>query len=607
MSIMLSPGVRTRELDFSMYAGSVSTCIVGMVGGATKGPIGVPTYITNPTDFVRIFGDPSVSEGDYGTISALLFLQKGNALWYVREENGNAVQPHVTFSGVESESSKKVTLGVVDSELPNDGLVVGGLVEVVISSSLVGVDKTFTFTVLDGEGLEGLMGRIRDEIALDGHISEYYTVSGTGKDIDFIPVTIDGGVLSVEVDTDLVNISGIVLEELEVVVEDVLIVRHKDKGTYGQKYSARVVDVDGDLFTFVTYEGNVIRDSFRASIHEDSPKYIGNKLSEFFEFEVVLGGAHRLSNSDKKLLVGGDNGLPLAVEDVVGVGNRGLSSLSNPNTMDINILCAPGRSEVGVINKVLSICESRSDCFGIIDTPLGLTPVQAVDFHNGVLGGVDDPSAPLNTSFGAVYYPWVRVVNPSNSSPVWVPPSAVVLGVYAVNDQLGNPWFAPAGLSRGRLGNVLLTERDLTEGEMDLLYGNDNAINPLINYRRQGYVVWGQRTLQREDTALDRVNVRRLMLYVRKVIAASSAYLVFEQNDATTWGRWNNMVTSFLDTVKKGRGIEEFKVQMDSTTVTPSNVDRNEMPGKVLIKPTKTAEFVVIDFVLTSQGATFNS
>jgi phage tail sheath protein FI len=159
-------------------------------------------------------------------------------------------------------------------------------------------------------------------------------------------------------------------------------------------------------------------------------------------------------------------------------------------------------------------------------------------------------------------------------------------------------------LTRGRLNLVIDSERDLSETETDLLYGNDNAVNPIINYRKQGFVVWGQRTLQRDDTALDRVNVRRMLLYVRKLVATSSAYLVFEQNDTGTWTRWTNMVTPFLENIKKSRGLYEYMVVMDSTTVSAANIDRGEMPGKILLKPTKTAEFIVIDFVLKNTGAT---
>jgi hypothetical protein len=145
----------------------------------------------------------------------------------------------------------------------------------------------------------------------------------------------------------------------------------------------------------------------------------------------------------------------------------------------------------------------------------------------------------------------------------------------------------------------------MSEDEMNLLYGNDNAINPIINFRRQGFVIWGQRTLQREDTALDRVNVRRLMLYVRKIISASSAFVVFEQNDVATWNLWKSMINPFLEGIMRARGLYEYKVAMDATIVTAAHIDRNEMPGQVMLRPTKSAEFVTIDFVLKSTGATF--
>ena len=174
------------------------------------------------------------------------------------------------------------------------------------------------------------------------------------------------------------------------------------------------------------------------------------------------------------------------------------------------------------------------------------------------------------------------------------------------NDNVGQPWFAAAGLNRGMLNTVVALEVTLDEGKRDALYGNGNAVNALVNYKQQGFTIWGNKTLQRKTSALDRINVRRLMNMVRKAIAATSAYLIFEQNDSLSWSQWKNQVDPYLESIKRSRGLDDFMTKMDEETVTPYYKDRNMMPGKVWINPTRTTEFIPIDFILTNSGAQFN-
>jgi phage tail sheath protein FI len=174
----------------------------------------------------------------------------------------------------------------------------------------------------------------------------------------------------------------------------------------------------------------------------------------------------------------------------------------------------------------------------------------------------------------------------------------------AQTDRNYHVWFAPAGLKRGLLKLSLETEVNLGKEDTDLLYGNGNVINPIVNYKGKGIVIWGQRTATREASAVDRINVRRMMMQVRKTVEESTAYFVFDPNDETTWRSWKNQISPYLDTIVVGRGFREYKIVMDETTVTDEARDRNEMPGIVYIKPTKTAEFIPIDFVLVAQSAT---
>jgi hypothetical protein len=615
---MVSPGVKTRELDFSMYASAISTCVVGMVGGASKGPIGIPTFCTNPTEFARIFGEP-IDEDDYGAISAMLFLEKGSALWYVREDNGDADFATIVFDGTEDPvldpgEIQIETLTVVGTVTADPG---GDLDVTVTCAGLAGFPKTYTFGILKDDTAGQVATYIRYQLELDATLTALWDVGGTGADVTLTAKSALADVPSLQMEilanahgvtpaTSVNTQVGVAPSTTATPVTGIFTITYYEKGTYGEQYSAKISDVSGLDFTLTLYKANTVIETFATSLDELSTKYIGNKTVDGFTFTVDIQTATIVNAVAKTALSGGDNGLPLLASDVIGVGSRGLNALANPNTIDISVIAAPGRTEATVIAKMLEICESRADCFAIIDPPIGLTVTDVLKFHNGTLGGLTDPTSALDNSFGAMYYPWTKVVNPTTAVSEWVPPSAVVLGALAVNDDLANPWFAPAGLTRGRVNQVISVERDLTEADMDLLYGSDNAINPIINYRRQGFVIWGQRTLQREDTALDRVNVRRMMLYIRKIVATSSAFVVFEQNDVSTWSTWTNMITPFLENVKNGRGLYEYQIQMDASTVTDAHIDRNEMPGKILVRPTKTAEFIVIDFVLKSTGASFS-
>jgi phage tail sheath protein FI len=180
-----------------------------------------------------------------------------------------------------------------------------------------------------------------------------------------------------------------------------------------------------------------------------------------------------------------------------------------------------------------------------------------------------------------------------------------MIAAYAYNDNTAEVWYAPAGLNRGHLSTPLKADYNPTKGEHDLLYGDGNAVNPIATFKQDGLNIWGQRTLKRTPSALDRVNVRRLLLYLEKVLATATRSLVFEPNDSSTWLSFRNLVTPLLDSVKTRRGITEFKVVCDATVNTPDVIERNEMKAMIYIKPTKTAEFIQLNFIVTSQNSSF--
>ena len=275
---------------------------------------------------------------------------------------------------------------------------------------------------------------------------------------------------------------------------------------------------------------------------------------------------------------------------------RAINAISNPDEFDINLLATPGvihSLHSTVTNHAIDKVEDRADAFFILDgSPYGATIQQAIDNVKA-----------LDSNYVGTYHPWVKILDSVKGRPTWVPPSVVLPGVYANNDRIGQEWFAPAGLNRGGLTEVLEAETRLTNAERDDLY--ENRINPIASFPGQGVVVFGQKTLQGKPSALDRINVRRLLINLRKFIASTSRFLVFEQNTSSTRNRFLNIVNPYLEQVQANSGLTAFRVVMDDSNNTPDVVDRNQLVGQIFIQPTRTAEFIVLDFVVQPTGAAF--
>ena len=275
---------------------------------------------------------------------------------------------------------------------------------------------------------------------------------------------------------------------------------------------------------------------------------------------------------------------------------RAINSISNPDEFDINLLVTPGvihGLHSTVTNHAISKVEARADAFYVMDAT-GM---------NDTIDTVKSTVKTLDTNYAGTYYPWVKIVDRDTNSPVFVPPSVVLPGVISFTDSVAHEWFAPAGLNRGGLTNVTEAKTRLTHAERDSLY--DNRINPIASFPGQGVVVFGQKTLQSRPSALDRINVRRLLIALRKFIASTSRFLVFEQNTSATRNRFLNIVNPYLEQVQSNSGLSAFRVVMDDTNNTPDVVDRNQLVGQIFIQPTRTAEFIVLDFVVQPTGATF--
>jgi hypothetical protein len=275
---------------------------------------------------------------------------------------------------------------------------------------------------------------------------------------------------------------------------------------------------------------------------------------------------------------------------------QALNLISNQDEYDINLILAPGiinSVHTAVASKIIDVCEDREDCFAIID------PV----IYGKNVGDATEQAETRDSNFAAMYWPWIKVPDSQIGTQRWVPPSVAVSGIYAFNDKVAHEWFAPAGLNRGTIDTAIQAERKLTNSDRDTLY--DSSVNPIATFPGQGVTIFGQKTLQKKSSALDRVNVRRLLIRVKKFIAASSRFLVFEQNTAATRQRFLNIANPFLDRVKAQSGLTEFRVIMDNTNNTPDTIDRNQLVGQLFLQPARTAEFIVLDFTIQATGASF--
>ena len=275
-----------------------------------------------------------------------------------------------------------------------------------------------------------------------------------------------------------------------------------------------------------------------------------------------------------------------------------LNLLKNQDEYDINLVLLPGlcdnfSNHQATITKAIDVCEDRGDCFVLVD-PVG---------YGYSLTDATTRGDARDTNYASMYWPWVQVPDNQAGTTRWVPPSVVMSGVYAFNDKVAHPWFAPAGLNRGGIDTAIQAERKLTHSNRDDLY--ESNINPIATFPGQGIVAWGQKTLQKKPSALDRVNVRRLLIKLKKFIASTSRFLVFEQNTSATRNRFLNIVNPYLEQVQSNSGLNAFKVIMDDTNNTPDVVDRNILYGQIFVQPTRTAEFIVLDFTVQPTGATF--
>lgn len=350
-----------------------------------------------------------------------------------------------------------------------------------------------------------------------------------------------------------------------------------------------------------SYSGSVpfIYDSSRESTHVKMRKFVVG-------FQGGFDGQSPATpiNVGSDIIPGNTQGLDCT--DINAAGSiaykQCLSALGNADEFDINMIVTPGithQHHSYVTNLVVDTCEKRGDCFYIMD--LNVTPAT-----EGSVGQIDEIvgyADSYDTNYAASYYPWVKILDTNTNKVITVPPSVVLPAVYAANDKVSAEWFAPAGLNRGGITQAVQVCDRTTHEERDTLY--EGKVNPIAAFPGQGICVWGQKTLQNEASALDRINVRRLLIKIKKFFASTSKYLVFEQNVASTRNKFLSIVNPYLENVQQRSGLYAFQVVMDDTNNTPDLIDRNVLYGQIYLKPTKTSEFIILDFNILATGASF--
>lgn len=571
----LSPGVRWKEIDLSHYTPALSTTSVGLVGTATKGPLNKRRLIGNLEQLIQVFGYPSPSHP--GLYAAQEYLREGNQLWYIRVESEDKPAEVATI--------EIPLLGgsTADFYAKDAGTFYNGnIIKIVHSNPLntthtkAGSDGTagaFTFT------LNGPLVPKTVKVAVPGSTEAVDNGAGvlTGTGITGT-VNYTTGAISVTFTTP--------------------------------PGGSAVVRAQGQYFTTFNLEIYKVIGA-RSYVIESFRNLTLNNLLENF-YQKILASSNMLALptlatlpvAGSYVLAGGDDGLTDItpgdyIGKIVGTQALGLQAFANAEEIDVNTVAVPGITFPAVTQALIALGETRRDCMVLPDPPQALDVESAIDWIDGA--GEFSAQNAINSSYAAVYYPWVKINDSYNDTEVLIPPSAFALAAFARTDQQANIWYAPAGGKRGKVLGSIGVERTLNEGQRTTLY--INRLNPISDFIASGILIWGQKTAQVESSDLDRVAARRTLLYIEKVIVTALQPLVFEPNNKYTWARAESIVQPFLDGFVAKGGLFYGKMVCNDKTNTPDVVGRNEMVANVFLKLPKSAEFITVNFIMLATGA----
>ena len=562
---LISPGVLARENDNSFVSQQPVTVGAAIIGPTVKGPVQIPTVVTTYSDYVNKFGTTFLSGGqEYSyltSISAYNYFQNGGTSLLVARVASGSFTP-ASASILASGSTIAFTLKTI-----SEG------------------------TIMNNSGSEGTNGILSSGSAdnVRWQIANRDTGSGTfsllirqGNDTTTEPVVLETWT-NLSLDPTQPNYIARVI------------------GDSYQSYnsSENYIQVNG---TFP----NQSRYVYISAVNRPTPYYFDNNGTAQAQYtsSIPLNASGAFNNATGDLFYGGGAKYYSAISGTANI--QGISASNYDNMINLmanqddyrfNSITIPGLTIFDNSTQVTNLAnnvQSRGDAILVADTrPYGAQLSQTIT-----------SATSINNSYVATYWPWLQTIDPGTGQLVWVPASTMIPGVYAFNDSVSEPWFAPAGINRGGLSTVVRAERKLSQtNRNDLYVGN---VNPIATFPGTGVVVYGQKTLQKKASALDRVNVRRLLIALKSYISQVANNLVFEQNTIATRNAFLSQVNPYLESVQQRQGLYAFRVIMDDSNNTPDVIDRNQMIGQIYLQPTKTAEFIYLDFNITPTGATFS-
>ncbi len=574
---IVSPGVFTNEVDQSFLPAGVAAIGAAVIGPTQKGPAGIPTTITSYSDFVQTFGG-SFSSGSGASENSYKYMTNYMAQEYLKYADTLTVVR--ILAGAYGPSSAAVT----SSGFPLDSFTLTTLSD--------GADQNSTGTEGVNNALtNGTVNNLRWEVSNVSNTKGTFTLLIRRGDDTSKRKTILEQYNNLTLDPNSNNYIARVVGDQSFTLKDS---GTSDpflqlSGSFVNRSKYVRVAVDRTTYNYLDVNGNVRDGSLSGSL----PQAVSGTFSGGSDGTVVHPRAFYDEISDTNT-----QGFNLGVAGTENAYNDAIFLLKNQDEYDINLLALPGlvdnfANHSTVLSTALSAMEDRSDAFLLID------PVE----YGATLSTAAAKAEARDSNYAAEYWPWLKIPDVDLGRNIWVPASTLIPSVYAFNDRVAAPWFAPAGLNRGGLDIVVQTERKLTQSNRDTLY--ESAVNPIATFPNTGVVVYGQKTLQKKASALDRVNVRRLLIAAKKFVASSTKFLVFENNTAATRNRFLSLVNPYFENVQQRQGLFAFKVVMDETNNTPDVIDRNEMRGAIYLQPAKTAEFIIIDFNILPTGASF--
>jgi uncharacterized protein len=558
----VSPGVTTSEIDNTFLLGQPVQAGAALLGPTVKGPVEIPTLVTSYSDYVNRFGDVLISGSNtysyLTSISAYNYFQNGGTSLLVARVVSGVYSPatSTTISNYLNPTSSSFALETI-----SEGIIMNNSGSEISGSLVSGSKENVRWEITNsntGSGTFNVLVRRGDDRANDKIILESWNnVSLDPNSSRYIAKVIGDQILEYNSTTNQVEITS---------------------GSFAnQSRYVRVKNIT-PLPNYLDNNGTPVS-AYTASIPQNGSGSFSGATG------TVIAGANFYQN------------ISTQSQGVTGSDYTNMVNLlSNKDDYQFNILSTPGllnEHHTSTISTIISNTITRGDNLYVVDM---------VDY-DGVLTDVVTQASSRNTSYAATYWPWVRILDPATGKQVHVPASTLIPGVYAYNDKVSAPWFAPAGINRGGLSMVLSAKQKLSQGDKDTLY--ENNINPLATLPKTGVCVFGQKTLQKGASALDRINVRRLMIELKSHISQIADTLVFEQNTTTTRNNFLTRVNPYLEAIQQKQGLYAFRVVMDESNNTPDVIDRNQLVGQIYVQPTRTAEFIALDFILEPTGASF--